>query len=113
MQGLIMKKLFLILSFPFALIGCDGSDIGSCKAYGSKHSCDYVQNQATYNVLFYFPRSGSESKEYFVGTAKGLQQCGAQARSYALKKGSGNANYDWAYICCMQTKDSSCEEKHR
>jgi hypothetical protein len=108
-----MYKLFLIILISFSLSGCDGIDIGGCDKYASKHSCNYVENEATYNVLFYFPTRSSDSKEYYVGTTKGLQQCGAQAKSYAFQKGGGNASYDWGYICCMQTKDSSCEEKHR
>ena len=107
-----MKKIFMLLLTPF-LSGCDVADIGGCDKYASKHSCNYVEKEATYNVLFYFPTRGSDSKEYYVGTSKGLQQCSAEARSYAFQKGGGNANYDWGYICCMQTKDSSCEEKHR
>jgi hypothetical protein len=109
-----MNKIrFVFILFVFVITGCDQVNIGGCSAYASKHSCGYVENQATYNVLFYFPSRGSDSKEYYVGTAKGLQQCGAQARSYAFQKGNGSVNYDWGYICCMQTKDSNCEEKHR
>jgi hypothetical protein len=110
---IVLKKLLLVLLIPLVLNGCDLADVGGCAEYASKHSCDYVKNKATYNVLFYFPARSSDSKEYYVGTSKGLEQCNDQARSYAFKKGNGNTNYDWGYICCMQTKDSSCEEKHR
>lgn len=108
-----MKKLSLALLILLVLNGCDVADIGGCAEYASKHSCDHVKNKATYNVLFYFPSYGSESKEFFIGTTKGLQQCGEQARSYAFQKGRGKTDYDWGYVCCMQTKDSFCGEKHR
>jgi hypothetical protein len=108
-----MRTILLLIYVALTLIGCGESQIDGCKEYASKYSCDYVENQATYNIYFYFSANGSKSKEYYLGTAKGLRQCGIQARSYALQKANGSINYDWSYICCMKTKESSCEEKHR
>jgi hypothetical protein len=85
------------------LAGCGDS----CREY-SDYSCKQI-DKATYNVHFSFPDS---DKDYELGQVNGLGACGATAHEYAASKGlSGNS--DWSYICCMQTKDSSCAEKHR
>ena len=98
-----MKKLFLLLLF--LLSGCDSSD--ECKKY-SNYTCKEIE-VASYNVLFYFP---SKEKEYFLGNVKGLNQCGVVAYSFAESKKLKNTD-GWDYVCCMQTKKSVCEEKHR
>jgi hypothetical protein len=85
------------------LFGCGDS----CREY-SKYSCKELE-QATYNAYFYFPSAG---REYFLGMAQGLQQCGAMAHSYAASKNL-SSNDGWGYVCCLKTEKSACEEKHR
>jgi hypothetical protein len=110
-----MRSFLLLSMICLVVSGCNQGDISSsnCLEYGSKYSCDYVKNQAIYNVLFYFPPNGSNSKEYHLGAVKGLEQCQSLARSYATQKSGGSTKYGWSYICCLKTKDSYCEEKHR
>jgi hypothetical protein len=73
-------------------------------------SCfDSMPSIATFNVYFWYP---NDSKEYYLGTAIGLDQCGAVAANHAISK---NLKRDdgWAYICCLKTSSSECAEKHR
>lgn len=65
--------------------------------------------QATYNVLFYFPNS---DHEYYLDTAIGLNECEDIAYSYADEKNL-TENSEWSYICCLKTSNSECEERHR
>jgi hypothetical protein len=83
-----------------------------CKVY-SNYSCKQLE-KATYNVYFYFPEKNGadQDKEYFLGTAQGLSECGAVAYSYADSKNLKPSS-TWSYICCLKTKDSECAEKHR
>lgn len=97
-----MKKLLAICLF---LSGCDVND--ECRKY-SNYTCAQIE-AASYNVLFYFPNG---EKEYFLGNVEGLKQCGVVAFNYANTKKLTN-NDRWSYICCMNTKTSSCQEKHR
>jgi hypothetical protein len=91
----IFEKKFLRHVFGaitiFTLIGCDGN------------------NSAVYNAYFYFPEG---NKEYYLGIAQGLNQCGAMAHSYANSNNLDSSS-GWGYICCLKTKDSECAEKHR
>jgi hypothetical protein len=82
--------------------GC--SDV--CSSYSS-FTCKQIET-ADYNVIFFFP-SGTEQH---LGQVKGLSQCGQQAHGFAATKNLSR-NTDWAYVCCMIAKGSSCYEKHR
>ncbi len=61
----------------------------------------------TYNVYFY----NSDMDESFLGAVTGLDKCGEVALNYSYSKNLERG--EWSYICCLQTKDSSCAEKHR
>jgi hypothetical protein len=104
-----MKNFILALIALSILYRCIGDKTG-CDVYASDYSCSFVENKATYNVLFYFPE---DKTERFIGQSKGLSQCYQLARNYAFEKGNGRSDYGWSYICCMQTEDSNCKEKHR
>ncbi len=99
-----MKYFTISISVAFALLlgGCSDE----CSSY-SDFSCTEIQ-KATYNVYFYFPNQ----KEYYLGVANGLSQCGSMAHSYASSKNL-SGNREWSYICCMKAKGSECYEKHR
>ena len=99
-----MKRLLVIssvISIVF-LYGCGDE----CSDY-SDFSCGEIQD-ASYNVYFYFPND----KEYYLGVAEGLSQCGDMAYSYAESKNM-SVQTKWNYICCMKAKGSECYEKHR
>lgn len=104
-KGFLRYKYFLS-SFAFIstifLHGCGDE----CSDY-SDFSCSEIQ-EATYNVYFYFPNN----KEYYLGVANGLSQCGDIAYDYAASKNLSR-NREWSYICCMKAKGSECYEKHR
>lgn len=93
----------LYVAGALALIGCDDE----CREY-SDYSCKQLE-EATYNVYFYFPDG---NKDYYLGTVEGLDQCGATAHNYASSK-EISRDAGWSYICCLQTEDSECAEKHR
>lgn len=100
-----------LLSFSVAIIALVGCEQDSCNEY-SRFTCKQLETQ-TFNVYYYEgTKPPTEPKELFLGTAVGLQQCGALAwdASQARKKESAE---DWSYVCCLQTDDSSCAEKHR
>jgi hypothetical protein len=64
---------------------------------------------ATFNVYFWYPNN---SNEQYLGTAKGLDQCGDIASSHAISKNLSRSD-GWSYICCLKTSSSECAEKHR
>lgn len=65
---------------------------------------------STFNVYFYFP----DHREYYLGKTRGLSQCQSLAWSYANEKSEGKSSeFNWDYICCLQTSESSCSEKHK
>ncbi len=97
--GITFISLLVIVA---SLYGCSDE----CSSY-SDFSCEEIQD-ATYNAYFYFPND----KEYYLGVANGLSQCGSMAHSYAASKNL-TGNRDWSYICCMKAKGSECYEKHR
>lgn len=107
-----MEKRYLAERIVFALLGIIAalslSGCGDeCKEY-SNYSCSQLE-KATYNAYFYFPDG---NKEYHLGVAEGLSQCGVMAHSYASSK-ELSRDSGWSYICCLKTKDSECAEKHR
>lgn len=66
------------------------------------------QTEPTYGVFFYTPRN---EQEMYLGSVVGLDACRSTARSKAFAMKMQNAN--WSYICCKQTRSSSCEVKER
>jgi hypothetical protein len=95
-------KRFGILLVFMALSGCGDE----CSKY-SAYTCDQL-DKATYNAFFYFP----DGREYGLGIAQGLGQCGGMAQSFAASK-KMSRDSGWGYVCCLKTKDSECAEKHR
>ena len=94
----IVMSLVLILT----LSSCGDE----CTEY-SDFTCDEIE-EATYNAYFYFP----DNREYYLGVANSLSQCGAMAHNFAASKDL-TRNSGWGYICCMKAKGSECYEKHR
>jgi len=103
-----MKALIAPILLALLASGCSQD---SCKEY-SRFTCEQLERQP-YNVYYYdVDQDESESKEVYLGSAIGLKQCGALAWDAAAKKGKGRSD-DWSYVCCLQTDDSTCAEKHR
>lgn len=99
----VIKNLVCITIIG-GLISCSSDQ---CREY-SKYTCDELEKEVSFNVLFNFPNN---DKEYDLGTAKGLSECQDIAYGYADEKHLID-NTDWSYTCCIQTKDSDCEEAH-
>lgn len=96
------------LALLFALTGCERD---SCKEY-SQFTCKQLETKS-FNVYYYEgTKTSSEPNEVFLGTAIGLQQCGTVAWNAAQTRKKDSAE-DWSYVCCLQTEESSCAEKHR
>lgn len=96
------------LALLFLLAGCERD---SCKEY-SRFTCEQLERQ-TFNVYYYeVTNTSSEPNEIFLGTAIGLQQCGTVAWNTAQARERDSADH-WSYVCCLQTNESSCAEKHR
>lgn len=92
----------------FALTGCERD---SCKEY-SRFTCKQLETQ-TFNVYYYEGKEPpAEPNELFLGAAVGLEQCGAIAWDAAQAR-RRDSTEDWSYVCCRQTDESSCAEKHR
>lgn len=64
---------------------------------------------ANFNVYFWYPNN---SNELYLGTAKGLDQCGTIASNHAISKNLTRSD-GWSYVCCLKTSSSECAEKHR
>ena len=82
---------------------------GECKEYASKHSCEFVEKQANYEVYYWFDLNDATTERY-IGTVVGLASCEASAIRYAA-----SVNQPWnnrRYICIL-SKDGQLLEKHR
>ena len=101
-----MRAFIAIGSLMLFGSGCSQD---SCKEY-SRFTCEELEHQS-YNV-YYYDLDGGASNEVFLGSTIGLSQCGALAWDAAAKKKKDRSD-DWSYVCCLQTNDSSCAEKHR
>ena len=89
----MFKTIFFVIGFALIFSQCS-----------EKNS-----STATFNVYFWYPNN---SNEQYLGTAKGLDQCGATASNHATSKNLSRAD-GWSYICCLKTSSSECAEKHR
>jgi hypothetical protein len=88
-----------------------GCSTDSCREY-SAYTCSELEKQR-YNVYVYPPDDDEfDQAEYFAGEVTGLSACGETAWSFAGQKGF-ERSADWSYICCLETDESSCAEKHR
>lgn len=98
-----MKKLPLFL--VALLTGC------GCDEYASQYSCDYVVNQATYEVWYWKNVfQGNEDDNIYIGSTVGLPECKSVAVNYA-----DSIHEEWnerSYVCVLM-KDGSRQEKHR
>lgn len=88
-----------------------GCSTDQCRQY-SDYTCEQLERQ-TYNVYYYdVQRSTGVEQELFAGQVRGLGACSAAASSMAaLRETDRDGN--WSHICCLQTNDSDCAEKHR
>ncbi len=103
-----MVRISLAIAAAFALAGCAQD---SCRAY-SRFTCDQLESK-TYNVYYYDkPHESYEQRELYIGQATGLKSCGSAAWN-AAELYKDERDGEWSYVCCLQTKDSSCAEKHR
>lgn len=103
-----MARILVVAALSVVLAGCSGDP---CREY-SAYTCEQLEQQ-TYNVYYYDVERRSESgRELFLGEAVGLEGCGTLADAVADAR-SEEREGDWSYICCLQTDESSCAEKHR
>lgn len=100
-----------------AALGCGiavlvaGCSQDSCREY-SDYTCEQLQAK-TYNVHYSdVDLVTGKSATTYIGQAHGLDACGAVAYDFADLR-IGKRKGDWSYICCLQTDDSECAEKHR
>lgn len=101
-------KLTSALLLTALAAGCSQD---SCKQY-SRFTCKQLEKQ-TFNVYYYDKdKRTDEPRELYAGAVIGLQQCGAAAWDAAAIHAEERSG-DWSYVCCLQTSDSSCAEKHR
>lgn len=100
----LIKQIIIVLFFLF-LAACSSDE---CREY-SKYTCDELEKDVNFNVLFYFPH---HDDEYYLGSTKGLSACQDMAYGYADEKNLSN-NANWSYVCCVQTEESDCEESHQ
>jgi hypothetical protein len=80
-------------------------------------SCDDGPREPTetdvFNVYSYYPKRGSEElRGEYLGQVTGISACQRAAPNFAGSKNM-NRSDGWSYICCLQTKTSSCAEKHK
>lgn len=103
-------RSFAVLALVMVASGCS-SGLGSCDDYASEYSCNYVENEAEYEVWYWRNlQSDNEEDETLIGRARGLQMCEGNARAFATATGEGfNAR---AYICVL-IDDGRRMEKHR
>lgn len=69
-----------------------------------------VTETSSYNAFFVFPKP--EERIVYVGTVTGLSSCKYIVSDYYSKRRKFIKG-EWDYICCLNTEESSCQEKHR
>lgn len=90
--------------------GCS-SGLGSCDEYASEYSCNYVENDAEYEVWYWRNlASDNEEDETLIGRARGLHMCGGNAKAFAAAIGESFSSR--AYICILMIGGRRME-KHR
>lgn len=95
----------------FAITLTSGCTQDSCKEY-SRFTCKQLEGK-TYNVYYYdIPHGAREQREAYLGAATGLQSCEAMAWS-ASEDRRDERDGEWSYVCCLETDESTCAEKHR
>lgn len=102
------RTVLSVAALAALLAGCTRDP---CREY-SAYTCEQLERQ-TYNVYYYDVKLENESeREIFVGQAMGLDGCGELSYTEADAREEEREG-DWSYICCLQTDESSCAEKHR
>ena len=104
--GLIWLVLGAVAAWYFLI-----KDIkdGECIVYASKHSCEFVEKQASYDV-YYWIDFDDEKTQHFIGSVVGLAECEAAAIRQAR-----SIDQPWnnrRYICVLK-EDGKSMEKHR
>jgi len=103
-----MTKILFIGALALGLAACSTD---SCREY-SDYTCAQLESQ-TYNVYYYDrARNSGVEREIFLGQTKGLRSCGALGYAAANDRSEERVG-DWSYICCLNTDESMCAEKHR
>ena len=101
--------VFAVIGY-FVYINYFGIESG-CEEYASRYSCNYVKNEASYDVYYWRNvRKDDPSDEKYIDSVIGLSACRDSAVSYAR-----SINEEWnnrSYICVLM-KDGRSMEKHR
>ena len=129
-----MKNFIIFISICYALNGCYDKITSpavsteknqGCYEYASKFSCNFVINEATYDVYYWKDvTNNNPTDEKYVGKATGINNCRDTA-IYAHRvemeyrkqnwKNWSDSNDNWSersYIC-MLIEDGRNLEKHR
>lgn len=102
-----LRNPALAFTLTLALQGCSSS---GCEKYASSFGCDFVENEAAYEVWYWrnVERDNPED-EVFIGQAVGVDMCEGNARAFASV--IGEPFNDRAYICVLNKE--GVKEKHR
>lgn len=93
------------------LLALSGCGLGSCEKYASDYSCNYVENDASYEIWYWRNvENDDENDNVLIGMSKGLHECKANAMGFA--NSIGEEWNDRAYICAL-IDDGERKEKHR
>lgn len=85
-------------------------DSGGCKRYYSKSSCDFVVDEAIYDVWYWKNlNDDNEEDNQFIGQAVGIRMCEGNAQRFSKIIGE-EWNYR-SYLCI--TENEGRIEKHR
>jgi|AntAceMinimDraft_1070359.scaffolds.fasta_scaffold192737_1 hypothetical protein len=107
-----MPLIILAIIVYFVYTNFFGDESG-CDRYASSYSCDYVEEEAKYEVWYWFNvAEGNASDERYIGAATGLSNCRSVAHSYHRLNESFNEWNSRSYICILM-KDGTRMEKHR
>lgn len=94
-----------------AVLASSACDIGSCSKYASEYSCNYVENDAEYEVWYWRNVSDdNENENRLIGRARGLRMCEDNARTYASLTGGQFTHRSYS---CVLMKDGRRMERHR
>ena len=103
-------RSFIVAALYLAVGACSGG-LESCSEYASEYSCNFVENEAEYEVWYWRNLSpDNEDDETPIGHAKGLKMCEGNAQAFAVAVGENF--YSRAYICVLIDKGRRME-KHR
>ena len=106
-----MGKVILFLFVGYFTFQYFLGEESGCDKYTSKFSCEYVENQASYDVYYWHNvENGNSNDEKFIGSVTGLSSCQNFAVNYAR---SVNARWNNRSYICVLKKDGRNMEKHR